>query len=665
MELVDIKGLGKKRIEKLNNEGIYSISDLLLRFPKTYQVYEPRVDNIYVNEVIYLEGMVDSSPSMFKFRGRSYAISFRLLLDNNAKIRCTLYSVLNLAYSLKKGIRVGVLCKYNVNDKYFNVRKVRFTNLGFRIEADYALEGIPNQFISKTIESIIDYNNNFSETIPLDLIKKYRLYEKKEYIYKSHFPSSTDDLKEVIRRRKYENFFWYYIELNLRGSDRYNHIKIPRSFDYNDILDFINDLDYKLTSDQLSAVEDIKEDILKRYPMNRLIQGDVGCGKTIVAVIAALMTVKAGFQVAVMAPTEVLANQEYNEFNKFLYKYGINVKLLTSSTPKKERGLIIGKLSQGNIDVLVGTHALIEDSLLFSNLGLVIIDEQHRFGVLQRGKLLEKYDKADSLFLTATPIPRTLGLTMFSELDITSIHTIPSERKEIVTKIIDYKDINKLMISIKNHLSVGEQAYIVVPLIEENDTFDYMDIDMAYSIFSEGLSEYKIGTLHGKMNSNDKNSAMEKFNNHELDVLISTTVIEVGVNVKNATMMIIMDPERFGLSTLHQLRGRVGRGDKKSYCMLVTRDILNPRLRVIEENSDGFKISEEDFNLRGPGEYLGLEQSGNMLNFSSSLEKDLKMLTLVKEDCSIYLPKFLNGSETNSKFDEILALSKNQKAKIN
>ncbi|MBQ9520032.1 MAG: ATP-dependent DNA helicase RecG [Acholeplasmatales bacterium] len=665
MELLDIKGLGKKRIEKLNNEGIYSISDLLLRFPKTYQVYEPRIDNIYVNEVIYLEGMVDSSPSMFKFRGRSYAISFRLLLDNNVKIRCTLYSVLNLAYSLKKGIRVGVLCKYNVNDKYFNVRKVRFTNLGFRIEADYDLDGIPNQFISKTIESIIDYNNNFSETIPLDLIKKYRLYEIKEYIYKSHFPSSTDDLKEVIRRRKYENFFWYYIELNLRGSDRYNHIKIPRSFDYSDVLDFINDLDYKLTSDQLSAVEDIKEDILKRYPMNRLIQGDVGCGKTIVAVIAALMTVKAGFQVAVMAPTEVLANQEYNEFNKFLYKYGINVKLLTSSTPKKERGLIIGKLSQGNIDVLVGTHALIEDSLLFSNLGLVIIDEQHRFGVLQRGKLLEKYDKADSLFLTATPIPRTLGLTMFSELDITSIHTIPSERKEIVTKIIDYKDINKLMISIKNHLSVGEQAYIVVPLIEENDTFDYMDIDMAYSIFSEGLSEYKIGTLHGKMNSNDKNSAMEKFNNHELDVLISTTVIEVGVNVKNATMMIIMDPERFGLSTLHQLRGRVGRGDKKSYCMLVTRDILNPRLRVIEENSDGFKISEEDFNLRGPGEYLGLEQSGNMLNFSSSLEKDLKMLTLVKEDCSIYLPKFLNGSETNSKFDEILALSKNQKAKIN
>ena len=387
--------------------------------------------------------------------------------------------------------------------------------------------------------------------------------------------------------------------------------------------------------------------------MNRLIQGDVGCGKTILAIITGLLMVKAKFQVAMLAPTEVLAIQEYNEFKKVLADYNINISLLTSSVKGKEYNKVLDELSSGSIDIIVGTHSLLNDKVTFKNLGLAIIDEQHRFGVNQRLKLVNKYENVDSMFFSATPIPRTLGLTFFKDLDISSIKTMPEGRKKVVTKIVPFKKINSLFKSIDNHLDQNEKCYVVVPIIE-NEEDDIMDIFECEELFKRRFLNRSIGILHGKMKPDEKNRILSEFKDGKIDILISTTVIEVGVNIKEATMMIIMNSERFGISTLHQLRGRVGRGDKESYCMLVSDDIDNPRLKALEEISDGFEIAEMDYSLRGPGDYLGLNQSGfNSLEYAS-FTSDIKILECARDDSTRLINKYISGEIKSKKFDHLI-----------
>ncbi|MBR6071247.1 MAG: ATP-dependent DNA helicase RecG [Acholeplasmatales bacterium] len=657
-----LNGVGDKTLYQLNNNGIYTIEDLLFSFPKNYLVYKHSPEKLFEGNDCYLEGIVDSNVSMFKYKKNTFAFSFYLKFDN-LRIKMDIFSNIYVGIKIKKGQFIGVYGKYHNTKKQFNIKKLFIENVGFKIETDYKLKDILNSKMSKLIDNALKLKLVFSETLPDEIIKKYKLLEINDYIYKSHFPNSINDMNEAIRRRKYEEFYWYSISLSYIRNKRIVIEKNNRNINLDLKNDFINNLSFDLTVDQIKAIDDVICDLNKPFPMNRLIEGDVGCGKTIVGIISALLMTKSNYQVACLAPTEVLAIQEYNEFKKYLDKYNVKVGLLTSGVKKKDAEQILREVESNAIDILVGTHSILNDRVKFNNLGLAIIDEQHRFGVNQRLSLVNKYDNVDSLFFSATPIPRTLGLTFLKDLDVSSIKTLPKGKKEIVTKVLPFSKLNSLFKSISNHLAMGEKAYVVVPLIE-NDENNYMDVYECEKLFKSRLDNIKIGVLHGKMKSLEKDKILNDFRDGNYDILISTTVIEVGVNITDATMMIIMNAERFGLATLHQLRGRVGRGTLDSYCMLISDDIDNPRLKALSEISDGFQISEIDFKLRGPGDYLGSDQSGYQNLEYASFTEDLKILKCAKSDSEIMISKYLDGTIKSELFDKIVN-ERNELDKIN
>ena len=646
-----LNGVGPKTLDELNNEGVYTVSDLLYRFPRDYLVFSHSPEKVFECVDTYIEGYVDSNVAIFKHKGESYAFSFYLKYDN-VRLKMCIFTNIHVGVKIKNGMTLGVYGRYHALKKVFNIKKIFFENLGFKIEVDYKIKGIPNTKLQKLMKEAFNKEKDIKESLPLEILLKYRLLGIRDYLYKSHFPESKDDIKEVIRRRKYEEFYWYSLSLAYLRNKRIVDNKPVRNIDINIKDEFINNLAFDLTLDQLKAIDDVIKDLKNPYPMNRLVEGDVGCGKTIVGIIASLLMAKAGFQVAIMAPTEVLANQEYDECVKYLGKYNLNITLLTSSVSEKDKKTILSDLKDGKIDIICGTHSLLYGDIKFNNLGLAIIDEQHRFGVNQRLALINKHKNVDAMFFSATPIPRTLGLTFINELDISSIKTMPSSRKKVMTKILPFSRLNGLFKSLKNHLDQNEKAYVVVPLID-NDGNDCMDILECSRMLKERFSEYGIGILHGKMKSNEKDIVINAFKNGRFKILISTTVVEVGVNVTDATMMIIMNAERFGLSTLHQLRGRVGRGSLESYCMLISNDINNPRLNALCDTTDGFEISEMDFKLRGPGNYLGEEQSGFQELEYASFKEDLNILKCAKEDSERLIKKYLSKELKSVNFDKI------------
>ncbi len=648
--LKDLKGIGPKTLEDFNKEGIYTEHDLINRFPKKYNVYEHDPSKLFDGEDIYLEGYVDSNPSMFKYRSNTFAFSFYLKYDDT-RLKISIFSNIYVGIKIKKGNSIGVFGKYNRINKTFNAKKLFIDKVGFKIEPVYGIKNVLNSKVSKIIEDYLSDDHIFYETLPTEILEKYKLLGYKEYLIKSHFPKSRNDIKEVLRRRKYEEFYWYSLSLSYIRSKRKGVSKPKRLIDRYLLNDFINKLSYELTPDQISTINMIIADLECDYPMNRLVQGDVGCGKTIVAITSSLLMAKAGYQVACLAPTEVLAEQEFNEFKRLLEPYGLNVSLLTSSIKGEKYNKIINGL-MNDTNIIVGTHSLLYDNVKFKNLGLAIIDEQHRFGVKQRLSLINKYKNVDSMFFSATPIPRTLGLSLFRDLDISSIKTRPKERKKISTKILSFDKLDLLFKSMKNHSDLGEKAYVVVPLIDGDE--DYMDINECEKLFKNRFPNEEILTLHGRLKSETKNRIMNDFKYGNAKILISTTVIEVGVDIKDATMMIIMNAERFGLSTLHQLRGRVGRGSLESYCILVSDDLENERLNALVKASDGFEISEIDFRLRGPGDYLGESQSGYVELTYSSFTEDLKILECAKEDSEMMISKYLNGDIKSEKFNDII-----------
>ncbi len=661
MDLNDIKGLGPKKIAKLNNEGIYNIKDLIFKFPKEYQIYEENIDLFYAGEMVLIKGIITSRPTLIRIKGKTFVTIIYLNYMNN-KIKCCYYSNDFLKYKIKGKEHITFYGHYVKAKSEFIISKIFFEEVGFLIEPIYKFKGLTDKQISLLLQDIYKNNINISESLPDDIIKKYHLLGIKEFLYKNHFPSSRVDVKEVLRRRKYEEFFWYLMRLEALKDNRINDVKEKRQINTKLIKSFLNDIPFKLTSDQLNALSDIKKDVLGKNVMNRLLQGDVGSGKSIVALIFALMIISAGYQVAMMLPSELLANQQYNEAQKYFNKYHISVELLTSKIKQKDKADILDRLLQGRIDLIIGTHSLIEEGVLFKKLGGVIIDEQHRFGVEQRKKLISKFRGVDALYASATPIPRSLGLSYFGDLSISSIMKKPEGRKIIETKIISYDRLNTLFVKIKHEIKNHHQIYVVVPAIENDEKL--MDLKKANDIFKNIIPEAKIGLLHGKLNPKTKNGIMDEFINGKVDILISTTVIEVGINVVNATTMIIMDAERFGLAELHQIRGRVGRGDNNSYCFLVTNDVKNARLHVIEESNDGFEISENDFKLRGPGDYLGDVQSGLAeLNYSS-FKEDFNIFNVAKDDAKKYFVLFKERKLQSKIFDEIYLDEKKHRGKL-
>lgn len=636
--LEDIKGIGPKSLLALKALNLYTKDDVINYFPYRYNVYTPvKLRECSEGDTCTITGYVESIPKVFFIRKNLNKLSFAF----NTGSELVNVTIFNRAY-LKPNIRIksyiSVIGKYNRKSNTFMASDIKLTPITKTvIEPVYHLnQGIKRSNFKKLVDEILDNTVEIKSNVPDYLIEKYNFINKKEAVTNVHKPKDINSLKKADLHLIYEELFTFMLKVSYlkekNASDGKFNIK---SFDEDMVNNFISSLPFSLTDGQMQAVDDIKGDFLSKKKMNRLILGDVGSGKTIVSFIALYMNMLAGYQGVLMAPTEILAVQHFNNMVG-LFGDKLNIQLLTSSTKKGERNKILQNLKNGETQVLIGTHSLLNDELVYNNLGLVITDEQHRFGVNQRQTLQEKGKDVDVLYMSATPIPRTLALTIYGDMDITEIRTKPGGRKEIVTKIFKNSELKNVLEKMLDEIKAGHQIYVVAPLIddEEDEKMNVTSLKDKFDVAFNGM--VPTGLLHGKMKPNQKDEVMNSFKNGDTKILISTTVIEVGVDVKNATMMVIFNAERFGLATLHQLRGRVGRNDMQSYCYLIS-DYDAERLKVLEQSNDGFYISEQDFKLRGGGDIFGIRQSGEQSFKIANLNRDYKILMQCKSDAEKFL----------------------------
>lgn len=644
--LEDIKGLGPKSILYLNELKIYNIKDLLEYYPYRYNVYKPNnINDAHDDETLLINGMIEPPIKVFFIKRNLNKLSFKL----NTEKEIINVSIFNRAF-LKKNMIVGktisVIGKYNKKSNSLVASDIKMLPiLKTTIEGVYHLNAnIKRANFKKIIETAVNNNFYVSSLVPSYLAEKYNFVSKMSAVREMHFPKSIDALKQAKIFLIYEELFAFMLKMNYLKMSRNNNNEIDsKMFDEKKVNDFILSLPFKLTDDQLKAVEEIKCDFKSTSRMNRLILGDVGSGKTIVAFISLYMNYLAGFQGVLMAPTELLALQHYNNIISTFKNMNVNVCLLTSSTKKKDRLLILEDLKSGKCDILIGTHSVLNNEVVFKNIGLVITDEQHRFGVAQRKNLQNKGDMTDVLYLSATPIPRTLALTLFGDMDISQIKTKPANRKQIYTKLYKNNEIKSVLKLMLDEIKNNHQIYVVAPLIEGEEGSSSMEnvISLKEKINVAFNGKVPLEVLHGKLSAKEKEQIMNDFKLGIIKILISTTVIEVGVDVKNATMMVVFNAERFGLATLHQLRGRIGRNDLESKCLLVS-DYDTPRLKILEETNDGFLISEKDFELRGSGDLFGVRQSGDMSFKIANLASDFKILKQCDTDSKEFISNHLN-----------------------
>lgn len=642
MELTQIKGLGMKTCEKLDKLGIKDIKSLLTFYPFRYNIIKrSNLKEVKNNEQITIDGIIESIPSIFYFKGKKDKMNFKL----NTGFKTFNIVIFNRGFLKNKltiGTEITVVGKIDKIKSIIVVSDLYFGKIDKeRIEPVYHTTfGLSNKQIRKYINSTVNLGYEIDDYIPTFISQKYHLLNKSEAIRHLHNPVDEIKLKQSIKRTKYEELFVYMLKMNyLKQSKKIDH-GLKRDISYDKVEQFIDDLPFELTRDQIKSVEEIYKDLTEDMRMNRLLQGDVGSGKTIVAFITMYINYLGGYQSALMAPTEILAQQHYQNSKELFKKYNIDIALLTGKTKTKEKKEIYEKLKNGTIDFIIGTHALFTDDVIYKNLGLVITDEQHRFGVNQRSNLKNKGTTPDILYMSATPIPRTYALTLYGDMDVSNIKTLPSGKKQIITTLKTEKEIKDVLTSMYNELKQRHQIYVVAPLIEESDKIDLKNVYDLEEKFNKAFGKIcNIDILHGKMKPSEKEEVMQKFKENKINILISTTVIEVGVDVKNATMMVIFDAERFGLSALHQLRGRVGRNNLQSYCILIS-NYEKERLNVLTKTNDGFKVSEEDFLFRGSGDIFGLRQSGDMIFKMADLKQDFNILLKAKED-SEYLLKNL------------------------
>lgn len=660
-DIMYLKGVGPKRAALFYENGIHTVYDLIKWTPKKYDIYElESYEDAYFGDKVCVEVTISSKAFVKPYRKGVSMIGFSVKTDTDIAFRAIMFGASFKGYKLQIGQRV-ILYGTKKENGYFSVLRMFESTFYTHIEPSYKIKGIDESFIRKLISALLSYKFNFKETLPLYLIEKYRLLDKNSYIRLAHSPKSREDIRQLERREKYEIFLNYSLELEALNTFTSINYKEPKLIFRKEIEDFIETLPFSLTFSQKSALEEIVSDMSSTKAMNRLVEGDVGSGKTIIAVMACYLNYLNGYQAVVMAPTEILAIQHFESFKGYLSKLGVNVGLLSSSAKASEKKLIIAELENKNIDILITTHAILYHPIKFKKLGLYIVDEQHRFGVDARRKLLEDYKKTDAMFLSATPIPRTLGLTRFGDMDISELKEKPMGRKKVLTSVISYKNLSQIFDDMKERCSRGEQIYIVVSVVSQEET-NFIDIERVKELINEYAPSISYEAIHGKLKPQLKDEAMKKFINHEIDALISTTVIEVGVDVKNATGIYIFDADRFGLSTIHQLRGRVGRNDKDGYCALITRNVNTDRLKYLEETDDCFELADYDLKMRGPGDLLGTEQSG-YLNFNFDLYA--KIFECAREDAKRAMSNFLIGRNEDNTIKEMIESVKDKNIKLN
>lgn len=649
--LEELPGLGPKTKQALEHLGITSLEDLIEYYPYRYELIKRSdMNTILENEDIIMDGIVENVPRVVYFKKHMERMNFMMQL-NDRVVEVTIFNRGYLKKELEPGTEITVFGKWKPKHNQILATNIRFGLLEEeKIECVYHLTSrITNQKLSIWIKEALTKVTPRRSVIPEIVEEKYHFLSKEESIKEIHEPTSSLHLKKARVRLKYEELFEFLYKMTVLKEERKKELGFKRKIDITKVNDLINSLPFALTEDQMKAVEEIKIDLESPYRMNRLIQGDVGSGKTVLAFISCYMNYLNGYQTAFMAPTEILATQHYETAKRLLEPLGLNISLLVGKLKAKEKREIYEQIKDGTIDFVIGTHALISDQVTYQNLGLVITDEQHRFGVQQRRSLKNKGATPDILYMSATPIPRTYALTIYGDMDVSNIKTRPMGRKEIITTLKHTKEMKSVLTEMLKELRLGHQIYVIAPLIEENEESSSASLETMEKNMQKAFGKfYQIGVLHGKQDASTKDEMMNAFKKNDIQILISTTVIEVGVDVPNATMIVIFNAERFGLSQLHQLRGRVGRNDLQSYCILVS-NYDKERLQILTKGSDGFKISEEDFRLRGSGDFFGMRQSGDMAFKVADICKDYAIMKHAKEDAENFIKskQYVNKEEEN------------------
>ena len=640
--LKDVKGIGPKSLMLLNKININDVEDLVTHYPFRYDVLKrDDLTKIEDGERIIIDGKIESVPILMRFKAGLNKMNFRLVTQSGV-VGVSIFNRAFLKSKLLVGTDVIVIGKLDKSKNVITASDIKLDVLSNKVKIEpvyHCTSGLTNKNMSNYINmALLQFGKEIRDYIPESYRDKYNFVNKKTALNIIHNPSTSDKLKEVTIRLKYEELFEFMFKINyLKQQNKKEKNGLNREIDRDKLNKFIEKIPFKLTNDQVVALNEILDDLESPTRMNRLLQGDVGSGKTIVAFTGMYANYLCGYQSALMAPTEILATQHYNNLVKLLKGTKVNVALLTGSTPKREKNEIYKGLMLGTINIVIGTHALIQDEVIYNNLGLVITDEQHRFGVHQRANLQNKGIKPDVLYMSATPIPRTYALTIFGDMDVSTIREKPKGRQKIATYVKKNSEIKDVLEMMYKELQEGHQVYVIAPLIEESENSDLTTVNELREQMKLAFKDkYKIDIVHGKMAGGAKDLIMDQFKHNKVQILISTTVVEVGVDVPNATTMVIFDADRFGLSTLHQLRGRVGRGTSKSRCILIS-DSDTERLKIMESCDDGFVIAEEDFKLRGHGDLFGVKQSGDMTFKIASIRNDYKILLQARKDSKEYL----------------------------
>lgn len=639
--LTVLKGVGEKRAQDLASLGIETIEDLLKYYPFRYEdIQERQLAEIQDQEKVTIKGIVVSPPVVNRFGYKKSRLQFRMMQDHDV-FNVSFFNQPYLKDKVELSEEIAVYGKWDAKRKALTGMKI----IGSKSSEEFAPIYHVNKSVRQSVlielikQAFTDFGDQIPEILPQTLIDKYRLMRRDAAMFAMHFPKQPQDSHQAKRRVIFEEFFLFQMQIQgLKRSEKDAKNGVVIDYDVQRLKTFTRQLPFELTNAQKRVTNEICHDLKSPQHMQRLLQGDVGSGKTVVAAIALYATMTAGFQGALMVPTEILAQQHLESLNQLFDPLEVRTALLTGSTKTKERRAILAALAAGEIDIVVGTHALIQEGVDFAHLGLVITDEQHRFGVNQRKVLREKGYAPDVLFMTATPIPRTLAITAYGEMDVSIIDEMPAGRIPVETRWVRPPQFDAILEWAQRELSAGHQMYVICPLIEESEMLDVKNATEIYEqLQSYYAPTYQVGMLHGKMKNDEKDAIMAAFKENETQILVSTTVIEVGVNVPNATVMLIIDADRFGLAQLHQLRGRVGRGADASYCIL----IANPknetgvaRMTIMTETTNGFIVSEKDLALRGPGEVFGNRQSGLPEFAAADLVADAHILEVAQVEAT-------------------------------